>query len=551
MRAFVQAFYRKMMMFNDLIEAFRKLKQVNREPAYREYREQYLELILAVLTTFAAIDILGGMLIDYLGNQPHLIDLLIVRVVFFVLVVSNFAVYLFLANRLPVRIFIYPLFYVFAIASPLLTYFTGGMESPYWFEIIFILITWFMMIPFSYKRLGIHALILAAVYSLIMIPLIPQPINWIEVTEHGMIFIAVFILGMMVAIFNNLFSSSVFFSEQRIAKSEKRFRMFTQNSLDVVWTMDMKSRCFTYMSPSVFNLRGYRPEELIGRPVEESLTPQSQIKVREMLGKAQDEIRKGNMEKVVVGELEQYTKSGGTIWIEVIVSFVTDDEGEIMEVVGDSRNITDRKRAEAELLKIQDQLREESKMLQQENLRIQYESLKNQINPHFLFNSLNVLTSLIKLDPGLAEKFTEQMAKVYRYVLEHKEEDTVTLQTELDFIRSYIFLLEIRFQDKVRFEIDIPENYLNRHVPPLTVQLLIENAVKHNTFSKRNPLQVKIFVDGDDYFNIVNNLQKREVGMGSTAVGLQNIRERFGQLTDRMPEFGERGEEFVARIPLL
>lgn len=538
-------------MFNDLVEAFKKLKQVNRDPAFRSYREQYLELILAVLTAFAALDILGGQLIDFLTGQPNLTQLLVVRLIFFVLVVSNFAVYLFLAKKIRPRLFIYFLFYFFTLASPLLTFFTGGMESPYWFEIIFILVAWFMMIPFSYRHLGLHALILTAIYTLILIPLTPQPYNWAIFIEHGIVFMAVFILGMLVAIFNNLFSSSVFLSEQRIAKSEERFRMFTQNSLDVVWTMDMKSRCFTYMSPSVFNLRGYRPEELIGRPVEESLTPASQEKVREMLGKAQDEIRKGNMEKVVVGELEQYTKTGWTIWIEVIVSFVTDDEGEIIEVVGDSRNITDRKRAEAELLKIQDQLREESEMLQQENLRIQYESLKNQINPHFLFNSLNVLTSLIRLDPGLAEKFTEQMAKVYRYVLEHKEEDTVTLQTELDFIKSYIFLLEIRFQDKVRFEIDIPEKDLNRHVPPLTVQLLIENAVKHNTFSKRNPLQVRIFVDEDDYFNIVNNLQKREVGMGSTAVGLQNITDRYRQLTDKAPEFGERGEEFVARIPLL
>jgi len=551
MSAFVEAYFRKMMMLNDLVEAFRKLKQVNRDPAYREYREQYLELILAVLTAFAAIDILGGQLIDYLSNQPNLDQLMVVRIAFFVLVVSNFAVYLFLAKRLPVRIFIYPLFYLFTIASPLLTYFTGGVESPYWFEIIFILVTWFMMIPFSYKRLGLHALILASIYSLIMIPLIPRPIDWIVFTEHGMIFIAVFILGMLVAIFNNLFSSSVFFSEQRIAKSEKRFRMFTQNSLDVVWTIDARTGCFTYVSPSVFNLRGYRPEELIGTTISESLTPESQEKLHELTAKAREEILGGNKENVVIGELEQYTKSGDTVWIEVIANFVTDDSGEIGEIIGDSRNITERKRAEEKLLMIQEQLKEKSDKLQQENLRIQYESLKNQINPHFLFNSLSVLTSLIRIDTGLAEKFTEQMAKVYRYVLEHKEEDTVTLQTELDFIKSYIFLLEIRFQGKVLFDIDIPESYFTRHVPPLTVQLLIENAVKHNVFSKKDPLNVKLFIDGDDYFNIVNNLQKREVGMGSTAVGLQNITDRFRQLTDRLPVFGERREEFVAKIPLL
>jgi len=551
MNPILQAYARKMTMLRDLREAFHRLREVNPDKAFHACREQYLELILAVLTAFAVIDIIMSQVVGFATDQPEVTQEIVFRALLFVLVAGNFSVYLLVSTRHRPRWFVFPLFYSLTIFSPFIAFYSGEPEISFRFEIIFILVAWFMLIPFNYRTLILHALLMAAIYFGLVFALNRGPTDPAVIVENTLLFSALFILGAMVAIFNNIFSASVFLSEQRIAKSEERFRMFTQNSLDVVWTMDMKSRCFTYMSPSVFNLRGYRPEELIGRPVEESLTPGSQIKVQEMLGKAQDEIRKGNMEKVVVGELEQYTKTGGTIWIEVIVSFVTDDEGEITEVVGDSRNITDRKKAEAELLKIQDQLREESKILQQENLRIQYESLKNQINPHFLFNSLNVLTSLIRLDPSLAEKFTEQMAKVYRYVLEHKEEDTVTLQTEVDFIRSYIFLLEIRFQDKVRFEIDIPENYLNRHVPPLTVQLLIENAVKHNTFSKRNPLHVKMFVDGDDYFNIVNNLQKREVGMGSTAVGLQNIIERYHQLADRLPEFGERGEEFVARIPLL
>lgn len=551
MNFLAQAYYRKMLMLGDLIEAFGKLKQVNRDKDFRNYREQYLELVFMVLTVSGVFFIMGWQWLDYLLERPCLNELLIYRLIVAVLLIINASVFLANYARHPVRIYIYTGFYIVVLFSPILTYYTGGLESPYWIEMALILIAWFMMIPFNFKRLGIHGLIFIFIYAAILFAWIPRPINWIRVIEQGFIFSGAYLVGLMVAIFNNLFSSTVFLSEKRIAKSEERFRMFTQNSLDVVWTMDMKTGCFTYMSPSVYNLRGYRPEELIGRPVEESLTPESQIKVRELLEKAKEEIRKGNMEKVLVGELEQYTKAGGTVWIEVIVSFVTDETGEITEVIGDSRNITDRKSAEKELLKIQDQLRAESQKLQQENLRIQYESLKNQINPHFLFNSLNVLTSLIKIDAGLAEKFTEQMAKVYRYVLEHKEEDTVTLQTELDFIKSYIFLLEIRFPGKVTFEIDVPNSYLDRNVPPLTVQLLIENAVKHNTFSKRNPLTVKIFIDDEDYFNIANNLQKREVGMGSTAVGLQNITDRFRQLTDRLPEFGKRGEQFVARIPLL
>lgn len=551
MKTFVQAFFRKMMMLNDLVEAFGKLKQVNREKGFREYREQYLELILAIITLFAILDIMGGQVIDYLTHQPGITRLLIIRIVFAVLVIANFSIYLFLANRYPPRWFIYPLFYVSALFSPLLTHLTGGMESPYWFEIIFILVTWFMLIPFSYRKLGLHALILVALYTVIIIPLIPRQGEWPVFIEHAMIYVAVFILGMLVAIFNNLFSASVFLSEQRIAKSEQRFRMFTQNSLDVVWTVDAATGCITYISPSVYNLRGYRPQELIGQKLAESLTPASQGKFGELIKRAREEIRKGNRENVLIGEMEQFTKDGNTVWIEVIASFVADDDGEIVEVIGDSRNISERKRAEEELLKVQEKLREESQKLHQENLRIQYESLKNQINPHFLFNSLNVLTSLIRLDPALAERFTEQMAKVYRYVLEHKEEDVVTLQTEMDFIRSYIFLLEIRFAEKIRFEIDIPDAALDRYIPPLTVQLLVENAVKHNVFSKTNPMVVRIYIDDHGFFTVENTMRKREVKMGTTGVGLKNIADRFRQLTDRLPEFGENGNRFVARIPLL
>jgi LytS/YehU family sensor histidine kinase len=214
-------------------------------------------------------------------------------------------------------------------------------------------------------------------------------------------------------------------------------------------------------------------------------------------------------------------------------------------------DLTDRKAIEEELLLAQEMLRTESQQLQKENLRSQFETLKSQVNPHFLFNSLNVLTSLIRLDPDMAEKFAEQMAKVYRYVLEHREEDLVSLHSEIDFISSYVFLLEIRFMDKVKVLIDIPDYKMGLNVPPLAVQLLIENAVKHNTFSKKQPLQIDIFVDRENYLNITNNLQKREIKIESTGVGLVNIAERIRHLTDRPTFFGEVGEQFVARIPLL
>ena len=114
--------------------------------------------------------------------------------------------------------------------------------------------------------------------------------------------------------------------------------------------------------------------------------------------------------------------------------------------------------------------------LQKENLQSQFEVLRQQVNPHFLFNSLNVLTSLIKLEPDLAEKFTEHLSKVYRYVLENKDNDLVNLQTELDFLDAYIFLLNIRFMDKIEVTVSIPDNKKDLMILPLALQLLIENA---------------------------------------------------------------------------
>ena len=551
MKRITQVSFRKIRMIDDLADAFRKLKSVRQSPEFREYREQYLELILGVLTMFGILFILGLQLLDLLLFQPDFRLLFWMRIGMAALLILNFSMYLFYPNRNRLRIFVYIGFYLMATMAPGLTYLTGGLESPFWLDLVFILIVWFVIIPFDYRILGIHALAFIAIYTVILFSMETKPFSTMLLMEHGFIFIGAFVIGLLVAIFNSLFSASAYLSEQRVAASEKRFRMFTQNSLDVVWTMDFQSGCFTYVSPSVYQLRGYRPDELIGQPVLGSLTPESRLRLQEIFDQAKAEIRKGNTEKVLIGELEQVTKTGETVWIEVITSFVTGEKGEILEVIGDSRNITERKKAESALMKIQQQLQEESNKLYQENLKIQYESLKNQINPHFLFNSLNVLASLIRLDARLAEKFTEQMAKVYRYVLEHKEEDVVSLRTELDFIRSYIFLLEIRFPGKVSFDIRIPEEYLNCNVPPLTIQLLIENAVKHNVFSRKFPLVLQLFIDPGRYFNVVNNLQKREVKMGSTAVGLQNITTRFRQLTDREPEFGEQGDRFVARIPLL
>ena len=189
--------------------------------------------------------------------------------------------------------------------------------------------------------------------------------------------------------------------------------------------------------------------------------------------------------------------------------------------------------------------------LQKENLQSQFDVLKQQVNPHFLFNSLNVLISLIKLEPGMAETFTERLAKVYRYVLESRDENLVPVKTEMDFLRAYIYLIDTRFQGKVRINIEFDEAKESRLILPLSLQLLIENAIKHNVFSSKSPLIVRLFIDDEGYLNVINNLQKREMHIASTGIGLQNIRSRYALICEKEPRFEQAHTEFIARIPLL
>ncbi len=188
---------------------------------------------------------------------------------------------------------------------------------------------------------------------------------------------------------------------------------------------------------------------------------------------------------------------------------------------------------------------------QKENLQSQFDVLKQQVNPHFLFNSLNVLTSLIKLEPDLAEKFSEQLSKVYRYILENKDYDLVDLNTELNFLDAYIFLLNIRFVGKLHVNIDITDNFRAYKIIPLAMQLLIENAIKHNIMSKSHPLNIDIFVDPENFMNVVNNLQERPSNIASTGVGIKNICNRYKLLDLPEPEFSKTEHQFIAKIKLI
>jgi signal transduction histidine kinase len=189
--------------------------------------------------------------------------------------------------------------------------------------------------------------------------------------------------------------------------------------------------------------------------------------------------------------------------------------------------------------------------LEKENVQAQFAALKSQVNPHFLFNSLSILSSLVHADADLSEKFIDQLSRAYRYILEQKDNERVLLKTELEFIQAYRFLLNIRFENKFDVAIDVPQAEQTHYsIAPLTLQLLVENAVKHNRMSVREPLHVTIRLDGNCLV-VENNLQPRPKTETSTGVGLQNIVNRYALLTDQAVWIGETDDNFVVKIPLL
>jgi len=179
-----------------------------------------------------------------------------------------------------------------------------------------------------------------------------------------------------------------------------------------------------------------------------------------------------------------------------------------------------------------------------------FDALKNQLDPHFLFNSLNVLTSLIEEDPDQAQKFTTSLSKVYRYVLEQKNKDLVTVDEELQFAKTYIRLLKMRFEDSIVF--DIPEKCSNPEakIVPLSLQLLLENAVKHNVVTSTRPLHIKVFEDSESLV-IQNNLQEKQVVKKSSGVGLRNIQQRYSILSDKEVQIKKTSKDFTILLPML
>jgi len=179
-----------------------------------------------------------------------------------------------------------------------------------------------------------------------------------------------------------------------------------------------------------------------------------------------------------------------------------------------------------------------------------FDALKNQLDPHFLFNSLNVLTSLIEEDPYQAQKFTTSLSKVYRYVLEQKNKDLVSVDEELQFAKTYVRLLKMRFEDSIVFEIPEKSSNPDAKIIPLSLQLLLENAVKHNVVTSDKPLYIKV-TEENDVLVVSNNLQEKQVVKKSSGVGLTNIQQRYGILTDRKVHINKKASEFSVELPML
>lgn len=180
----------------------------------------------------------------------------------------------------------------------------------------------------------------------------------------------------------------------------------------------------------------------------------------------------------------------------------------------------------------------------------QFESLKNQLDPHFLFNSLNVLSSLIDENPVQAQKFTVSMSKIYRYVLEQKDKELVTVEDEIEFAKIYCDLLKTRFEESVNFEFNVDKENFRKFVVPLSLQLLLENCIKHNLATSSKPLIIRIFTEGD-VLCIENNLQIREQIKESAGIGLANIVQRYSLLTKRNVFIEKSEDYFKVKLPIL
>jgi hypothetical protein len=193
---------------------------------------------------------------------------------------------------------------------------------------------------------------------------------------------------------------------------------------------------------------------------------------------------------------------------------------------------------------------EKNEELKRENLLARYEALKNQVNPHFLFNSLNTLSGLVEQKPEYATDFIKKLSDIYRYVLEQNDKELVPINDELKFVEDYVFLLQMRFGKGLIFNSRLTKNQ-NFHIAPLGIQMMVENAIKHNIISDDMPLKIEMEIE-DGYVIVKNNLQtKKSINSGKQPLGLENIKKRYAYLSNVPVEIIESESEFIVKVPII
>lgn len=193
---------------------------------------------------------------------------------------------------------------------------------------------------------------------------------------------------------------------------------------------------------------------------------------------------------------------------------------------------------------------ERASYLEQENNSIRYEVLKNQLNPHFLFNSLNVLSSLVNRDNQAAQEFIDAFAMIYRYILESIDKKLVTVKEEIAFSRSFLYLQEVRFDKGFHFSASITADTMEKMLPPLSVQLLLENVFKHNIVSAEAPVEISIYSE-PGFLVVKNSLKPKSKAGNSTGIGLKNLSRRYAIITRNEPQFIISEDSYIAKIPII
>ncbi|GAB3491358.1 hypothetical protein GCM10027341_04230 [Spirosoma knui] len=194
---------------------------------------------------------------------------------------------------------------------------------------------------------------------------------------------------------------------------------------------------------------------------------------------------------------------------------------------------------------------QEAEQFKKANLLSQLDSLKNQVKPHFLFNSLNTLTALVEKDQAQAVKFIAELSKVYRYLLQSNEHKLISLAGELQFTQAYFFLLQTRFGQGISMTVNNVAPFENYLIPPLTLQILLENAVKHNQVSVNKPLNVCITVEAGQWLSVTNNVQQKRVSVPTTGMGLTNIAAKYKLLNQPEVQILSDPAHFTVKVPLI